>query len=54
METQPENKTKKKRIDIWPFKYLISNLKINPKKKKKELTPQGVLWVNFFPTFKEN
>ena len=37
METQPENKTKKKkkRIDIWPFKYLINNLKINPKKKKK-------------------
>lgn len=33
---------KKKKIngmDMWPFKYLISNLKIYPK-KKKELTPQ--------------
>ena len=26
-------------MDMWPFKYLIINLKIYPK-KKKELTPQ--------------
>lgn len=43
METHTENKTQKKKkingMDMWPFKYLISNLKIYPK-KKKELTPQ--------------
>ena len=38
METHTENKTQKKKkkmngMDIWPFKYLISNLKIYPQKK---------------------
>ena len=54
METHPENKTqkkKKKRIAIWPFKYLISNLKINPKKKKKRVDTSGSFMGKFFPNF---
>lgn len=37
-------------MDMWSFKYLISNLKIYPK-KKKGIDTSGSFMGKFFPNF---